>query len=119
MASVKDYLKPKSEEDIIKGLKLKYTSQKELDKALLRASSEGRLFAIEPLLRIGANIEAKDEFKNTPLIFAAYYDHKEIVEILLDKGADVNAKDSLGKTSLDWAINYSIEELLKKYGAKE
>jgi ankyrin repeat protein len=52
------------------------------------------------------------------LFTAAYYGHKEIVELLISKGADVNAKtDKGGSTPLHTADNKEIAELLIAEGA--
>ncbi|MEE3171543.1 MAG: ankyrin repeat domain-containing protein, partial [Pseudomonadota bacterium] len=53
----------------------------------------------------------------TPLHYAAYWGHKEIVELLIAKNADINAKDEDGRTALDWAHGETAE-LLRKHGGK-
>ena len=50
---------------------------------------------------------------------AAYWDHKEIVELLITKGADVNAKTKRGETPLDQAKRHpETAALLRKHGGK-
>ena len=59
---------------------------------------------------------------DVPLHLAAYYGHKELVELLLSKGADVNATDIEGFTPLAYAsVNNQKEtvEFLISRGAKE
>ena len=51
------------------------------------------------LLERGADIEAQDKYKNTPLHFAEY--NAKTVQLLIEKGADVNAKDDRGNTPLE------------------
>jgi ankyrin repeat protein len=60
------------------------------------------------------------------LIIAAFWGHKEIVELLIAEGANVNAKDDDGKTPLNWAIQSipfpkghpETADLLRKHGGK-
>ena len=60
---------------------------------------------VKLLLENGADIEikAKDEFKSTPLMWAAFWGLYEMAKLLLEEGADVNAPDVNGNTPLVWA----------------
>ncbi len=60
------------------------------------------------LLENGADIEieAKDEFESTPLMWAAYWGLFDMAELLLEEGADVNAPDATGNTPL---VGASVE----------
>jgi ankyrin repeat protein len=110
----------------------------EADRALLKAAQDGNIVAVKKHLAAGADVNAKGWFKLTlhiveggnlnkktytdwtPLHWAAYRDHKEIVELLIAEGADVNAKDA-GTTPLDVAEEFNLSELasiLRKHGAK-
>jgi ankyrin repeat protein len=55
---------------------------------------------IKLLLKKGADIEAKDEQGQTPLIRAAAYGQAGIARLLLDKGARIEARDPGGATAL-------------------
>ena len=111
----------------------------EADRALLEAAKDGNIKAVKQHLAAGADVNTKGWFKLTlrivegagvnektytdwtPLHWAAYRDHKEIVELLIAEGADVNAKDA-GTTPLDVAEEFNLSELasiLRKHGAKE
>ena len=117
--SVKDYLKPKSKENLIKDFSI--LSQKQLDETLLYAARYGHTIAIEPLLSSGANIEAKDNVGWTPLIWASCYGYKDVVGLLLDKGANIEAKSNSGWTPLMYASyngRKDVVELLKNMGLK-
>ena len=110
----------------------------EADRALLKAAQDGNIVAVKKHLAAGADVNAKGWFKLTlhiveggnlnkktytdwtPLHWAAYRDHKEIVELLIAEGADVNAKDA-GTTPLDVAEEFNLSELasiLRKHGGK-
>ena len=65
-------------------------------------------------------MNAKNEWGGTPLHYATFGGHKEVVELLIAKGADVNAKDGVGETPLHWAAkegNKEVVELLIAKGA--
>ena len=113
-------LKPKSKEDIIK--ELSNLSQEEKNEKLLDASDEGILNIVKLLIKLGADINAKNYDGNTPLIFASANGYLDIVKLLIENGADINVKNKRKHTALYWASIKGYEdivELLKKYGAKE
>ena len=62
----------------------------------------------------GADVNAKDRYGATPLLYAA---KKETAELLITNGADVNAKDVLEETPLDYAKGKTAD-LLRKHGGK-
>ena len=69
------------------------------------------------LLEYGADKEAKDKDGWTPLIFASWNGHTEIVKLLLEYGADIKVYDSGNKSCLDykckgiWKDEY-VQELI-------
>ncbi len=78
------------------------------DSPLFEAVRKGDKAAVEVLLAKGADVNAKDQFGDTPLHAVLMKDdwddtHKDIVTLLLAKGADVNSKDRNNKTPLHWA----------------
>ncbi|QJT94912.1 ankyrin repeat domain-containing protein [Wolbachia endosymbiont of Diaphorina citri] len=76
---------------------------------------------IVDLIRLGVNLEVKDNGGNTPLCISSLIGKLDIVGYLVSKGANVNAKNKDGKTPLDIArdkgynniVNY-LEEVLNK-----
>ena len=64
------------------------------------------------LLTAGADINAKNEGDNTPLILAANYGDKEIVQILLEAGADISSVAKDGKKALDLAQEIGEDEIV-------
>jgi len=63
-------------------------------------------------------VNARDNYKWTPLNYAAHGGHKEVAELLIAAGADVNARDEDGKTPFDVASNDETADLLREHGAK-
>jgi uncharacterized protein len=55
---------------------------------------------VRVLLDSGADLEARDEEGETPLIRAASYGQTDIFRLLLHKGANLNARDKNGMTAL-------------------
>lgn len=56
---------------------------------------------------------SKDSNGWTPLHFAAFNGHKDVVELLLASRADVNAKDNEGYTPLHWAAERGREDVVE------
>ncbi len=93
----------------------------------IHSAATGHIEAVKQHLAAGANVNAKDEYGDTPLHNAALMGHKEIVGLLIKANADVNAKDDHDRTPLDNAqtnarfghqSNKEIADLLRKNGGK-
>ena len=92
-----------------------------LNDQLFYAALSGDTAAVQRSLDKGANIEAKNDMGETPLIVAAVRDQREVVKLLLDKGANISAKDGSGETALERAVGLGQEEvakLLREHGAR-
>ncbi|WP_342277081.1 ankyrin repeat domain-containing protein [Spiroplasma endosymbiont of Nebria brevicollis] len=88
------------------------------DISLLTAAKKGRLDVVEELIVAGADVNHKDEYGYTPLMFVARNGHLEIDRMLLGKGADVNHKDEYVETALILAErngHTEIKEALDKF----
>ena len=90
------------------------------------ASTIGEFKMAEDLIALGADVNAQNDFGQTPLSIASYEGHIGIVTLLIDSGADVNATDVNGWTALMYAVasNYAgsqldIVALLIESGAKK
>jgi ankyrin repeat protein len=59
---------------------------------------------VKMLLAKGADVNAKDDYGYTALIWAAYLDYSDIVQILLEHGAKVNIKNNHGESPLLLAV---------------
>ena len=117
--SIRDYLKPKSKEQILKDIEL--LSQERRDEELIKQSGKGNKEVVEMLLDAGADPSVQDELGNTASVLASENGHKEVVEMLLNVGVDPNVQDKYGETALMLALangHKEIVNLLKKYGAK-
>ena len=106
------------------------------DISIHRAADEGNLEAVKQHLAAGTDVDAKNEYGETPLYWAAQ-GHKEIAELLIAKGVDVNANFFDSGTPLDAGELFyhqqkavvglpvqlrrpfkEIIDLLRKHGAK-
>lgn len=74
------------------------------------------------LIASGADVNAKDESKKTPLYYAALNGNTDMVKVLLESGAEVNAKDEDGRTAYIMACdrgNIETANVLLKAGAED
>jgi hypothetical protein len=78
---------------------------------LMTACVEGDAPAVEALVRAGANVNAEDGNKNTPLILGA--GNAEIVRVLLAAGASGTAEDLSGWTPLGVAASEGAVEVIR------
>lgn len=89
--------------------------------ALIHAfSKRGQASAIELLLRLGADVNAKDELGKTPLIHAVINRNYEVVQLLVGKGANLESTFG-GNTALIEATaanDDAVVKLLLEHGAQ-
>jgi len=118
--SIGDVLRPKTQDQIVNDLSK--LPQQELNSKLIEASYNGYVdIVVRLLLGAGANVDAKNNWNETALIYASRNDFSEAARLLLEAGANIDAKDYNGWTALIWASRYGhveVVRLLKKYGAK-
>lgn len=110
------------EDDEIRNVKAKVAQltqeeKNDLNKKLLQAAEGNDFQNVAKLLDSGADIEAENEHKNTPLMIAARFGFPVLVEFLINKGANVNVKSIDGNTPLHITTNGAIIDLLLKSGA--
>lgn len=68
---------------------------------------------LELLISRGADVNAGDDFKATPLHYAARGDLRSDAELLLANGAEINSQDKMLATPLHWAIRANHFEMVK------
>ncbi len=71
-----------------------------LDNQLLNAVWDRKFKEVERLIALGASVEAKDCFGNTPMIWAAREGRVAICKLLIENKASVLARDRSGHTPL-------------------
>lgn len=64
-----------------------------LNKELFKRTFEAKVEDVKRLLEAGADVDARDDSGETPLIRASAQGHLEVAKLLIRRGADVNARD--------------------------
>lgn len=70
---------------------------------MINAARNNNIKELQRLLATGDNINSKDRYGYTALMWAAYSGHAAVAQCLLTAGSDLEAKDKLGHTALRWA----------------
>lgn len=87
---------------------------------LREAAENGDLTDVKRHLKRGADVNARDNFGETPLFLAVFKGHKDVAELLIAKGAMVNVKAKNNATPLHYAAmqgHTDVAELLIAKGA--
>ena len=91
----------------------------EFEISIHKAAWKGDIKAIEQHLAAGKDVDAKDDlYGDTPLLWAAGFGHKKVIEMLITKGADVNAKAEEGWTPLHYAAGGNDKEIVELLSTK-
>ncbi|MCL1469256.1 ankyrin repeat domain-containing protein [Argonema antarcticum] len=86
--------------------------------SVYEAVYKGDVDTVRRYLEQGGNVNAKNKYGNTLLLWAAQNNRKDVAELLIAKGADVNAKNKDGNTLLLWAAWYNWKEVAELLIAK-
>ncbi|KAH8802621.1 hypothetical protein F5884DRAFT_846723 [Xylogone sp. PMI_703] len=81
-------------------------------KGLHLAAYFGAEEAVEALLREKFEIDVKDTYGRTPLLYAVRRGNATIVELLLEKGARIEGQDRHGQTPLQTAVQRVNEQII-------
>jgi len=82
----------------------------------------GKVAVVEQLLRLNADVNARNELGSTPIHDAIASGRLEILTLLLDKKPDLRLRNKAGQTALGVAMakdRPDLAELLLVHGAKE
>lgn len=85
-----------------------------LEEYLIKYTLTGNIDQVKRLLDLGANIEATDKFRNTPLIIASGSGYLDIVKLLLKNKANIETRNSTGNTPLYVAATNGYLNILKE-----
>ena len=91
--------------------------------ALMASCSTGKLFMVNNLIEMGANLDLVNNEGASALIFAVKKNDIKIAEALLDGGADINLRTNKGNSAINFATknvtcNEDLVELLIKRGCE-
>ena len=88
----------------------------ELEKVrdLLQACATGDAASVRALLAAGVSANAMDGDRETPLMYAAHFNHIEVVQVLLDAGANMEAV-SEDYRALHWAAMYGNLDIVRLF----
>lgn len=70
------------------------------------ASALGHATTVEKLLAAGANVNAFDSRRQTPLLLACMHGQANVAKVLLSHGADPALADELGAVPLHWVFSF-------------
>lgn len=85
----------------------------ELKKSLFRSVEAGNTVNVEALIAQIAEVDARNERNDTPLIIAARHGQGEVVKLLLSRGAEVDAMNLQGATGLSRAAEAGHDQVVK------
>lgn len=66
------------------------------------------------MVSVGANVNAQDCIRRTPLHYAIIYNHIESVLVLLYEMAFPTMKDNSGKNPIDYALDFKSNYILHR-----
>lgn len=91
------------------------------EEKFLNAAEKGDIEEIKTLLENEKlNVNTKDRYNNTALIFSSAFGHGDIVELLIENGANLESKNKAGGNALilsAYQNNYDIAKSLIENGA--
>jgi ankyrin repeat protein len=83
---------------------------------LIRAAQNNDIKIVKLLIQHKVEVDFRDVWKETALMYAAHFGNKAIVGSMLANGADQNAKDDQGNSVLSATKESKNEEVIKLIG---
>jgi ankyrin repeat protein len=80
---------------------------------IIAAARSNDLRKIRELIAQNVDINIRDEYSFTALIWACSYGYVDIAKELIDAGADLDNSDTGGRTALIWASYYGHLEIVQ------
>jgi ankyrin repeat protein len=96
-------------------------SRSDATRNLFRAAASGDLVAARRAIAAGADLEARDDRRRTPVVVATKAQRTKVAIALLDAGADPNAKDDLQDSAFLYAGAEGLDQILRatvRHGAR-
>ncbi|XP_066925071.1 ankyrin repeat domain-containing protein 27-like [Clytia hemisphaerica] len=96
------------------------TTSKLHSKDIHQMAGDGKFNQVKRMLQNGFQVDALDEERNTPLIYACHHGHFQTTVLLIKSGANVNHQSKHGYTPLMfacWGGHFEIASLLIKHHA--
>ena len=84
-----------------------------LNQKLLIAAQNGKIEEVRSLLAQATDVNVRDEYGWTPLLWAAMNGHTDIVRVLLVSGANPNTRNKYGWTPLMWAAGQGYGDIVR------
>jgi len=103
----------KGHSEIVKILLTHGAKISDKNEMLRNAAGGGLLWLVQDMLTKGADVNAEDQYGNTPLHWASMKNHADVVRLLLTHNANVNVRNRNGKTPLMVAKTDKIKHLLE------
>ena len=84
-----------------------------LNAQLLNAAQNGKIAEVRSLISQATDVNVRDEYGWTPLLWASMNGNTDIVRVLLVSGANPNTRNKYGWTPLMWAAGQGYGEIVR------
>ena len=103
---------PSKVKPVVKNEKLEQSIPKTRSISIQHASRKGDIEIVRQQIASGADVNVKTRDGQTPLHWAASFNHAGVAELLIANMADVNAKNKFGSTPLHYAASKGHKEII-------
>lgn len=83
------------------------------EQSLFEAANAGSFADVERIVTLGTAVDVTDPENRTPMMYAAFNGHRQVVSFLLVEGAKVDHKDGSGRTALMFASSGPFVETVE------